>query len=112
MCLFYFDIVYDQIGGMTCASCVNKIEGHVRKMRGLISASVALTTQRGKFMYDPELTGPRDICEAIQSLGFTADILTQREKDARGYLDHRWLKHVEYLISVHVIKFNPIFLIY
>lgn len=74
---------------MTCASCVNKIEANICKMHGVISAFVALTTQRGKFTYDPELTGPRDICEAIQCLGFTAEILTQREKEARGYLDHR-----------------------
>lgn len=74
---------------MTCASCVNKIESNICKLRGVISATVALTTHRGKFMYDPELTGPRDICEAIQSLGFTAEILTHRDKEARGYLDHR-----------------------
>ncbi|XP_046684089.1 copper-transporting ATPase 1 isoform X3 [Homalodisca vitripennis] len=78
-----------RIGGMTCASCVNKIESTVCKMRGVTSAAVALTTQRGKFIYDPELTGPRDICEAIQKLGFSAEILTQRDKDTRGYLDHR-----------------------
>jgi len=78
-----------KIGGMTCASCVNKIENTVCKMRGVLSAAVALTTQRGKFTYDPELTGPRDICEAVQKIGFTAEILTHRDRDARGYLDHR-----------------------
>lgn len=74
---------------MTCASCVNKIESSVCKMNGVFSAAVALTTQRGKFTYDPELTGPRDICEAIQKIGFAAEVLTHRDKEARGYLEYR-----------------------
>lgn len=77
------------IGNMVCASCVNKIESALSKMKGVMSASVTLTTQRGVFTYDPEVTGPRMICEAIENLGFTASVMTQRVKDARGYLDHR-----------------------
>ena len=74
---------------MVCSSCVNKIESALSKVKGVTSASVTLTTERGVFTYDPELTGPRMICEAIESLGFTASVMTQRDKDARGYLDHR-----------------------
>ena len=74
---------------MSCASCVNKIESNISKLNGVLSASVALTTQRGKFSFDPTETGPRDIVEAIEKLGFSACILTAREKEARGYLDHR-----------------------
>ncbi|XP_069691497.1 copper-transporting ATPase 1 isoform X3 [Periplaneta americana] len=78
-----------RITGMTCSSCVNKIETSVKKLKGINSASVALTTQRGKFRYDSELTGPRDIVEAIQRLGFHASLLNNKEKESRGYLDHR-----------------------
>jgi Cu+-exporting ATPase len=74
---------------MTCASCVNKIETTVKKLKGVHSASVALTTQRGKFCYDTELTGPRDIVEAIQALGFHASLMNNKDRESRGYLDHR-----------------------
>lgn len=74
---------------MTCASCVNKIETSVKKLKGVHSASVALTTQRGKFCYDTELTGPRDIVEAIQALGFYASLMNNKDRESRGYLDHR-----------------------
>lgn len=74
---------------MTCASCVNKIESNVKKIRGVNSALVALTTQRGKFKYDLELTGPRDITDAINRLGFRAEVLSGRDKESRSYLDNR-----------------------
>lgn len=54
-----------------------------------MSAAVALSTQRGKFKYDAELTGPRDICEVIEGLGFEARPLSGRDRDNRGYLQHK-----------------------
>lgn len=74
---------------MSCASCVNKIQSHVKKYKGVISANVALTTQRGKFIFDPVEIGPRDIIEAIEKLGFSASIFSNKERDSKGYLDHK-----------------------
>nr|CAD7432511.1 unnamed protein product [Timema monikensis] len=82
-------IVELKIEGMTCSSCVNKIESAVKKLRGVQSASVALTTQRGKFGFDSEITGPRDIIDVIHKLGFSASLLTNKDKDSRAYLDQR-----------------------
>ncbi|XP_046744215.1 copper-transporting ATPase 1 isoform X2 [Diprion similis] len=92
-----------KIAGMTCASCVNKIESSVKKLPGVNSAAVALTTQRGKFKYDPEQTGVRDIVESINKLGFTASLFSNKDKENRGYLDHKeeiqkW--RVAFLISL------------
>ena len=38
-----------QIKGMTCSSCVNNIEKNVLTLQGVHSASIALSTERGKF---------------------------------------------------------------
>ena len=54
------------IGGMTCSSCVYNIESHVNKLEGVIQARVALATQKGLFVYDPDLIGPRKIIEHIK----------------------------------------------
>lgn len=55
-----------QITGMTCSSCVHLIESTLIKEKGVLTASVALATNKGRFTFDAELTGPRDIIEKIK----------------------------------------------
>lgn len=76
------------ITGMTCSSCVHTIESNVQKQRGIVSASVALATNKGKFVYQPEDIGPRTIIEVIQGLGFEASLYTDHDNNASKY-DHR-----------------------
>lgn len=77
-----------EIHGMTCSSCVFAIESNVMKMKGLKSAVVALATERGKFRFDPAITGPRDIIDCISGLGFNATLYT-RDNSKGNYLDHK-----------------------
>ncbi|KAF8976715.1 hypothetical protein BGZ46_008036 [Entomortierella lignicola] len=76
------DSVDLQIFGMTCASCVNSIEGELRKMPGIISASVSLTLQSAKVEYDNQVLGVRDIVERIEDMGFDA-LLAERTHNAQ-----------------------------
>ncbi|CAB4065150.1 copA [Lepeophtheirus salmonis] len=54
-----------RILGMTCSSCVYLIESNVKKLNGVESVVVALSTEIGKIKYDPSVTGPRNIIDAI-----------------------------------------------
>ncbi|XP_075738141.1 copper-transporting ATPase 1 [Rhipicephalus microplus] len=76
------------IRGMTCASCVHTIETNVCKLPGVVSASVSLATQKGRFSFDPERTGPRQILERIKDLGFEAHPFTDHKMDA-SYLSQK-----------------------
>ncbi|XP_056327723.1 copper-transporting ATPase 1 [Danio aesculapii] len=74
------------VRGMTCASCVHKIESNLMKQKGILYASVALSTNKAHIKYDPEVTGPRDIIRLIENMGFTASLV---KKDRPGsHLDH------------------------
>ena len=76
------------ISGMTCSSCVHVIESHVKKLNGVTSAAVALTTERGKVTFDPSTIGARDIIDCINALGFTATLSSSSSKPS-NYLDHK-----------------------
>lgn len=66
------------IEGMTCASCVSRVEKAIRAVPGVASASVNLATERARI----ELSGPTDvgqIAEAVHKAGYTpaaAEIIT------------------------------------
>ncbi|XP_076147849.1 copper-transporting ATPase 1 [Alosa pseudoharengus] len=74
------------VRGMTCASCVHKIESNLTKQKGVVYASVALATNKAHIKYDPEVTGPRDLIRLIENLGFEAS-LVKRDRSA-NHLDH------------------------
>eukprot|EP00055_Hartaetosiga_balthica_P008511 m.31953 g.31953 ORF g.31953 m.31953 type:complete len:1356 (+) comp6348_c0_seq1:284-4351(+) len=66
------DEVKLHIEGMTCASCVAKIENKLQSTPGVEKASVALTTQLCLVQYDRSVVGIRDILKVIDDLGFKA----------------------------------------
>ncbi|CAG5991481.1 unnamed protein product [Menidia menidia] len=74
------------VRGMTCASCVHKIESNLVREKGIIYASVALATNKAHVKYDSEIIGPRDIIKLIENLGFEAS-LVKRDRSA-SHLDH------------------------
>uniref|UniRef100_A0A3Q1GDP0 P-type Cu(+) transporter n=1 Tax=Acanthochromis polyacanthus TaxID=80966 RepID=A0A3Q1GDP0_9TELE len=74
------------VRGMTCASCVHKIESSLMREKGIIYASVALATNKAHIKYDSEIIGPRDIIKLIENLGFEAS-LVKRDRTA-SHLDH------------------------
>jgi len=58
------------IEGMTCASCVNRIERFVNKVDGVSLASVNLATEKATIHFDPALTSVADLKGAVQAAGY------------------------------------------
>ncbi|XP_044293661.1 copper-transporting ATPase 1 isoform X1 [Varanus komodoensis] len=75
------------VRGMTCASCVHKIESTLMKTAGVLYSSVALATNKAHIKYDREIVGPRDIIQVVENLGFNAS-LVKKDRSA-SHLDHR-----------------------
>ena len=58
------------VGGMTCASCVRRVEGALAKVEGVEEASVNLATERARVSYDPEVVDPQAMGAAIERAGY------------------------------------------
>ncbi len=56
--------------GMTCASCVNRIERHLNKADGVAIATVNLATERATVQFDPALIDRSRIVSAIEAAGY------------------------------------------
>ena len=76
------------IKGMTCSSCVFSIEKNLLALEGVREVSVALATERGRVKFDSSKTGVRDILGLVNSLGFTAAIVSKEDR-LEGALDHQ-----------------------
>jgi len=58
------------IEGMTCASCVNRIERFLRKTDGVMEANVNLATERATVRVDPTITGRGELVTAVEQAGY------------------------------------------
>ncbi|MBM4351224.1 MAG: copper-translocating P-type ATPase, partial [Deltaproteobacteria bacterium] len=67
------------IQGMTCASCVSKVEKSVRSLKGVLQVNVNLATERATIEYVPGVASIQDFKTAIQGAGY--QILEVKEED-------------------------------
>ena len=58
------------IEGMTCASCVNRIERFLKKTPGVEEASVNLATERATVRLNPGLAGRDEAVAAVRAAGY------------------------------------------
>jgi P-type Cu+ transporter len=76
------------IAGMSCASCVNRIERYLRKTPGIAEANVNLATEVATVRYLPELAGMDEIARAIEAAGYEIRHLPESKAgDRTGLLD-------------------------
>lgn len=59
------------ISGMTCASCVRRVERSLSKVAGVADASVNLATDKARVSYDPNVTRLDDIKAAVEKAGYS-----------------------------------------
>ncbi|MFD1936252.1 heavy metal translocating P-type ATPase [Nonomuraea mangrovi] len=60
------------IGGMTCASCANRIERKLNKLEG-VTATVNYATEKAKVTF-PEGVDPQELIATVESAGYTAEL--------------------------------------
>src|SRR4051794_40176336 len=58
------------IEGMTCASCVNRIERFLKKTPGVSGAAVNLATEKATVLVDPATAGRDELVHAVEAAGY------------------------------------------
>lgn len=92
------------IKGMTCASCVNRIEKVLQKDQGIISASVNLATEKAKVEFDSSRLDISKVIGLISKAGYEAKISSQKSQESKA--DE--LKEEKYLIILSMILTLPL----
>ncbi len=65
------------IGGMSCASCANRVEKALAKVPGVLSAEVNLVMETAKISVTPEVVTPDQLVDAVVATGFQAKVIHQ-----------------------------------
>ncbi len=62
------------IEGMTCASCVRRVERALAKVPGVEEVSVNLATETARVRLDPAVTSPDQLVAAVEQAGYRASL--------------------------------------
>jgi Cu+-exporting ATPase len=101
------------IKGMTCASCVEKVQKALSSLTGVLSASVNLATEKATIEYVPAQAGIRDFRKAVKSVGYDiveaaqGEDIVEKEKVER----ERELKRLKTKLLTGALLTVPIFLL-
>jgi Cu+-exporting ATPase len=113
------------IGGMTCASCVGRVEKALNRVDGVTAAEVNLATEVASVRFDPAQVGLAELTAAVTRAGYTAT--PRREAaaesaapDAAGEdrddeahltsLKHRWQITLGVGLGLMVLMYVPLYL--
>ncbi len=101
------------IKGMTCASCVQKVQDALSSLSGVLSASVNLATEKASVEYVAAQVGVRDFKKAIKSIGYDIveveqgeDIVEKEKKEREDEL-----KRLKTKLLTGIALTVPIFLL-
>ncbi|MBU2649117.1 cadmium-translocating P-type ATPase [bacterium] len=67
------------VEGMTCASCVKRVEDSIKALEGVLSANVNLATEKVQVSYSPEHVKESQLMEAVAKAGYTLSKVAEGE---------------------------------
>ncbi len=83
------------IEGMTCASCVARVENSISKIEGIKNVSVNLATEKATFEIDKTQTNLNQVRESVEDAGYRIDLSSLNNKSGddvsaakRDYLEN------------------------
>ena len=101
------------VEGMTCASCVARVERTLKKVDGVLTANVNLATERAQVTYLPDAVAPGQLKAAIRKAGYdvpeeaSEQNRSDRERDSRD----REVSELKTSVFIAAMFTLPIFII-
>jgi P-type Cu+ transporter len=68
------------VKGMSCASCVGRVEKVLLKVAGVSKASVNFASEKAEVSFDPKLIQSEQILDVINQAGYEATLSTAKKK--------------------------------
>jgi Cu+-exporting ATPase len=101
-----------EIGGMTCASCVSRVEKALRKLPGLLDASVNLATERAHVRFPVGAVTTADLIRVVEEAGYTAQlpVSTQPAAEERQQEAERRLQREKRIPGASILLTLPLLL--
>jgi P-type Cu+ transporter len=69
------------VEGMTCASCVARVEKTVIKINGISNVNVNLATEKVTFDYDPAMVNLDEVAAKVEDIGYKLDLSKLKEHE-------------------------------
>ena len=116
------------IGGMTCASCVGRVEKALRRVPGVAGAEVNLATEAATIRFHPAEVGVDELTAAIARAGYTATPRREtqpaepvdksvdadaQDRDDQAQLTHlkrKWQATLAVGLGLMVVMYVPLYL--
>jgi len=102
-----------RVKGMTCASCVARVERALREVPGTLKAAVNFAAETAQIEYLPGVASPQDYLQAVRDAGYEAQLAEEErgedalERQRREHEAH--LKKLRLKIAVGAIISVPVF---
>ncbi len=104
-----------KVDGMSCASCVGRVERAIRRLPGVVEASVNLATANAHVSYRSEALSPADIAQAVIAAGYEAREAAGEKTDGaeaeqdreRNALGHDLIVAAAFTLPLAVLAWLP-----
>lgn len=99
------------VEGMTCASCVRRVEKAISKFEGVSDVSVNLATERATFSYNPESVALDDIAHSVEEAGYQLKLPQKIETTGEVSQPNHYEDELRKDLIISAIFSIPVFLI-
>ncbi len=101
------------VQGMTCASCVGRVERALKELDGVLAANVNLATERATVTYLPDIVGPSQLKAAVRKVGYEVmdEVAGQDRADAERTAREQEVTELKRSVAIAAALTLPIFVL-